>query len=89
MRSRLPLAGAPRVRADCARGPRPCPWGSCRHNLLAERRGQAPQLASCALDVLDANPDGLTLAQLAPLLGCTRQRVDQLARNALAKLREQ
>lgn len=26
----------PMTRGDCADGPRPCPWTSCRHHLLVE-----------------------------------------------------
>lgn len=32
--------GRPRTRGDCAAGPRPCPWISCRHHLALVEVGQ-------------------------------------------------
>lgn len=32
----LAEVGKPRTRSDCVDGPRPCPWVSCRHNLMVE-----------------------------------------------------
>lgn len=70
----------PRTRGDCAPGAgrfsaRPCPF-RCRHAL--------PD-GSCTLDAADSAP--LDHTQIARSLGVTRQRVWQLERQALAKLR--
>lgn len=35
--TRLPVLARPRVRGDCANGPRPCPWIGCRHHLADVR----------------------------------------------------
>jgi hypothetical protein len=54
----------PRTRGDCAGGPRPCPWVSCRHNLYLDAKGETLHLTwsekepgevteSCALDIAD------------------------------------
>lgn len=40
----------------------------------------------CALDVVDANPDGLTFEEVAPLINRTSSRAAQIADRALAKL---
>jgi sigma-70-like protein len=42
--------------------------------------------ASCALDVVDANPDGLSLEELGRLLSVTRERARQLEDIGLRKL---
>lgn len=37
-------AARPRTRGDCARGPRPCPWISCRYHLVTLEVGGAGEL---------------------------------------------
>lgn len=37
-RDQPPLPPRPRTRADCANGPRPCPWVGCRHHLYYASR---------------------------------------------------
>jgi hypothetical protein len=71
----------PATRAECFDIPRPC-TRACRHRLDA--RGE-----SCALDVADrvALGDEVTHAELADLLGVSRERVRQIEAEALAKLR--
>jgi hypothetical protein len=76
---RLPVLEAPRRRGDCVGGPRPCPW-ACRHNLRVEPRWRLGQ-ASCSLDVADAG--GATTADVAAILGVTRQRVEQIQERAI------
>lgn len=88
----------PRVRGDCADGPRPCPWAGCRHHLLLDVTpagslqlnypGQeVEELAeSCALDV--AERGGVTLEAVADALGVVRERVRQIEEDALRKLRK-
>lgn len=68
----------PVTRGDCEAGERPCPWSSCRYHL-----GDAAA-DSCALDVADRGER--THEQIASLLGVTRQRVQQLEVQALAKV---
>ncbi len=76
----LPMV--PRVRADCAPGGplsvRPCPWNACRYHI--ERSGV------CALDVVDER-GSLVLAEIAELYALSRERVRQIERDALRKLR--
>jgi hypothetical protein len=70
----------PKTRGDCKGGFRPCPWVSCRHHLLLNVVGcqvlrphghDDPSLLveTCALDVVDANPDGLSVEAVAQLTG--------------------
>ena len=74
---RLPVLSAmPRVRADCARVPRPCPHAACRHRL---GDGQ------CVLD--HAERDGMSLQEVGDVLHLSRERVRQIERVALAKVR--
>lgn len=71
-------ARPPSTRADCIDGPRPCRWEGCRHALPG---------GGCVLDYAAANPDGATLADVARVLGLTRQRILQLEQKAMRKLR--
>lgn len=84
----------PRVRGECADGPRPCPFAGCRFHLyldvtpagsllLNHPETEVDQLAeSCALDV--AERGGVTMEAVGELLGVTRSRVEQIERRALA-----
>lgn len=85
----------PRTRADCAGGPRPCPWAGCRHHLLLEITPETGRIVlqereledlpeTCALDV--AERGGLNQPDTGALLGVTRQRVDQLEKRGLRLL---
>lgn len=88
----------PRTRADCADGPRPCPFYSCRYHLGLEvhpgtgrlilridpeQLEQAPE--TCALDVADRG--GATLEEIGQALGFTRERARQIEERAFVKLR--
>jgi hypothetical protein len=91
-------ASRPRSRADCATGPRPCPYVSCKFNLYVDvnpRTGSVKmnfpdkelwELAeTCALDVADRA--GITLEEVGVIMNLTRERVRQLEMRGLAKLR--
>ena len=112
-----PAITRPRTRADCVRGPRPCPWISCRHHLAEPRINERGRLylnvlsdslgvdadaatvdafidaasdalldmaETCALDVVEADPDGVTLEVTGGALAVTRERCRQLEGKALA-----
>lgn len=87
----------PRTRAECADGPRPCPFVSCKHHLFIDvspRTGAIklnfPDLEvwdlgeSCALDVADRG--GTTLEDVGAIMNLTRERIRQVEVKALAKL---
>jgi len=87
----------PRQRAECAEGPRPCPFVSCKHHLyidVSARTGAIklnfPDLEvwdlgeSCALDVADRG--GTTLEDVGAIMNLTRERIRQVEVKALAKL---
>jgi len=88
----------PRTREDCAGGPRPCPWISCRYHLYLEvgRTGNLtfyyPHLEpsdipeTCALDVADRGPQSLDA--VGRLYNITRERARQVEKIALEKLIE-
>ena len=91
-------ASRPRSRADCATGPRPCPYVSCKFNLYVDvnpRTGSVKmnfpdkelwELAeTCALDVADRA--GITLEEVGVIMNLTRERVRQLEMRGLSKLR--
>jgi len=88
----------PQTRAECAEGPRPCPYVSCRYNLYLDVHPVTgsiklnfPDLEvedmaeSCALDV--ALGDGLGLEETAAALNMVRERVRQIEVRVLAQLR--
>lgn len=87
----------PRARAECAEGPRPCPFVSCKYHLyidVSPRTGAIklnfPDLEvwemgeSCALDVADRG--GTTLEDVGAIMNLTRERIRQVEVKALAKL---
>ncbi len=87
----------PATRAECAEGPRPCPFVSCKHHLFIDvspRTGAIklnfPDLEvwdlgeSCALDVADRG--GTTLEDVGAIMNLTRERIRQVEVKALAKL---
>ena len=87
----------PKTRAECAEGPRPCPYVSCKHHLFIDvspRTGAIklnfPDLEvwelgeSCALDVADRG--GTTLEDVGAIMNLTRERIRQVEVKALAKL---
>lgn len=90
-------SGRPKTRGDCASGPRPCPWASCRYHLAVEARSKSVVLAhghddvtqlaeTCALDVADRGP--ATLDKVGAALSVTRERVRQIEGLALAQMRQ-
>ena len=89
---------APRVRADCAGGERPCPYVSCKHHLYLDvnRKTGAIKLNfpdlevweldhSCVLDVADGG--AVTLERAGELLNLTRERILQVEVRMIDKLR--
>jgi hypothetical protein len=85
----------PTNRTECADGPRPCPWVSCRYHLQLDVAGPKGILKdnfpgfvpseTCALDVADRG--GITLDEASGHLNLTRERIRQIEDKALAKLR--
>lgn len=91
-------ATRPKTRGDCAEGPRPCPYVSCKYNLFVDvnpKTGsvkmnfpdkELEELAdTCALDVADRA--GITLEEVGVIMNLTRERVRQLEMRGLIKLR--
>jgi Sigma-70, region 4 len=87
----------PRMREECAGGPRPCPFVSCKHHLFIDVSPKTgaiklnfPDLEvwelkeSCALDVADRG--GTTLEDVGAIMNLTRERIRQVEVKALAKL---
>lgn len=90
----------PKIRADCASVPRPCPYVGCRHNLYLDvlRSGsylinqphlepwELPPEQSCVLDVVEwKGPQGLV--PVGRILNVTRERIRQLEMEGLQRLR--
>ena len=81
----------PKTRADCVGAVRPCPWVGCRHHLyltVDEKTGAItenfPDIEvwelphSCALDIADAGPDGMSLEDIGQTHDLTRERTRQI-----------
>jgi hypothetical protein len=74
----------PKTRNECVGVTRPCPFWKCRHHV-ADRSGEG---RSCALDVVEQNPDGLPLEEVGRMFGVSRERIRQIQNEAIAKLQE-
>lgn len=88
----------PQTRGECADGPRPCPWVSCRYHTYLEVSSKTgtirlvfPHLHpwelehTCALDV--AEQGGLTLDEVGGILNLTRERVRQIETRGLLQIK--
>jgi hypothetical protein len=91
-------ASRPRSRADCAAGPRPCMFVSCKHHLYLDVNPETgsikinfPDLEpwelkeTCALDV--AERGGITLEEVGEIMNLTRERIRQVEVRGLLKLK--
>ncbi|MCS6902287.1 MAG: sigma factor-like helix-turn-helix DNA-binding protein [Myxococcales bacterium] len=88
----------PRTRAECAEGPRPCPYVSCKYHLYLDVQPRTGAIKlnfpdieveemqeSCALDVADRG--GTTLEEVGAIMNLTRERIRQLEVRAMAKVK--
>jgi hypothetical protein len=88
----------PRSRAECANGPRPCPFISCKHHLYLDVNPSTGSIKlnfpdkelwqldeTCALDVADRG--GITLEEVGSIMNLTRERIRQVETRGLLKLR--
>ncbi len=91
-------ASRPRSRADCAHGPRPCMFISCKHHLYLDVNPATGSIKlnfpdkeiweleeTCALDVADRG--GITLEEVGAIMNLTRERIRQVETRGLLKLR--
>jgi hypothetical protein len=91
-------ATRPRSRADCANGPRPCMFVSCKHHLYLDVNPTTGSIKlnfpdreiweldeTCALDVADRG--GITLEEVGTIMNLTRERIRQVETRGLLKLR--
>ncbi|MCO4764116.1 MAG: DNA-binding protein [Myxococcales bacterium] len=90
----------PQSRADCASGPRPCPFVSCKHHLYLDVNPNTGSIKinfpdvevwemshTCALDV--AERGGITLEEVGSIMNLTRERIRQVEVNGLDKLQQE
>ncbi len=88
----------PRSRAECANGPRPCMFISCKHHLYLDVNPATGSIKvnfpdkeiweldeTCALDVADRG--GITLEEVGAIMNLTRERIRQVETRGLLKLR--
>src|SRR5512138_597500 len=88
----------PRSRAECANGPRPCMFISCKHHLYLDVNPSTGSIKlnfpdmevwemaeTCALDVADRG--GITLEEVGSIMNLTRERIRQVETRGLLKLR--
>lgn len=91
-------AQRPKTRADCAQGPRPCLYVSCKHHLYLDVNPRTGSVKlnfpdkeiweleeTCALDVADRG--GITLEEVGVIMNLTRERIRQVESRGLHKLR--
>lgn len=91
-------ASAPRVRADCIAGPRPCPYMACRYHLFTETRANgslffpwgldvgaiADMEHTCALD--EADNGAHTYREIGQKLNIVAEAVRGIEAKAMAKV---
>lgn len=89
----------PRTRGDCAGGPRPCPFVTCRYNLYLEvlpngavrlpfperEPEDVPPEASCALDVADGGAN--RREEVSALMNISREAVRQIEDQVIRRIR--
>jgi len=88
----------PRMRSQCATGPRPCLFVSCKHHLYLDVNPETGSVKvnfpdkevweleeTCALDVADRG--GITLEEVGAIMNLTRERIRQVESRGLLKLR--
>jgi hypothetical protein len=88
----------PHARAQCATGPRPCMFISCKHHLYLDVNPGTGSIKlnfpdkevwemgeTCALDVADRG--GITLEEVGAIMNLTRERIRQVETRGLLKLR--
>jgi hypothetical protein len=88
----------PRTRAECANGPRPCMFISCKHHLYLDVNPATGSIKlnfpdreiweldeTCALDVADRG--GITLEEVGTIMNLTRERIRQVETRGILKLR--
>ena len=95
---RIGGGSSPHPSADCAEGPRPCLYVSCKYHLYLDvnpRTGSVKlnfpdkelwELAdTCALDVADRG--GITLEEVGAIMNLTRERVRQVETRGIHHMR--
>ena len=88
----------PKLRNECAEGPRPCPFVGCKYHLYLDinpRTGSIKlnfpdvepwdMVDSCVLDIADRGP--VTLEDVGRIMNLTRERIRQLEAAASEKIR--
>ena len=86
-----PTLQRPKIRADCAQVPRPCPFVGCRYNMNIDvlstggLRWRQPERNNCALDLAEKGP--YTLDEIGKVMGVSRERIRQEINEAFRKLR--
>lgn len=73
----------PRVRLDCIGSWRPCPWHTCRYHLCEADHETGP---TCTLDLVDKNPEGMELREVAAAMRLSIDEVEEILRAGLACL---
>lgn len=84
------LPPRPKTRGECADGPRPCPWVSCKHHLYLSVNPKTGAIKfpfpnhepwelseTCVLD-LAQRKKGMTLDEIGELMNITKERVRQI-----------
>ena len=88
----------PRTRSDCATGPRPCLFVSCKYHLYLDVNPRTGSVKlnfpdkelwelteTCALDVADRG--GITLEEVGAIMNLTRERVRQVETRGIHHMR--
>lgn len=88
----------PRSRSECAEGPRPCVFVSCKYHLYLDVNPRTGSVKlnfpdkelwelneTCALDVADRG--GITLEEVGVIMNLTRERVRQVETRGIDTMR--
>lgn len=89
----------PTCRSECP-VQRPCPFVGCKYNLFLDITNDGnlklnfgdihpyEMTSSCALDVVEDYPEGLKFSEIARYVGLSREKVRQIEKEALKKIKD-
>lgn len=64
----------------------PCRKESCRYNLREMYKEGQEVTYTCVLEVVDKNPDGMSLSEIGAIFGVSPQAIHDVSSRAISKI---